>query len=212
MNDHDLEKITVSPDGGRTGGFTLIELLIAVAILAVLVTAIYATLFNVLGTREEVQAHMDRLREFRRFSAIFSREVRASYVNPSNSRSLWTGSGVKGSPHPMGSLSMTYFTYASGKPRSGDLMAVRYGAEETEDGITLYRESWNPYNGKEGIKAEVMEDIDGFNLSFFDGEKWVDSWDGAERKGPPMAVRASIDVRAVEGIKTLTTTALTMVR
>jgi len=197
---------------GRHGGFTLIELLIAIAILAVLVAAIYATLFNVLGTREDIQAHMDRLREFRRFSGRFTKEVRASYLNTLDSRTFWRGSQADKSSRPRASLSMTFFTYPSGASLSGDLMAVEYSAEDTGEGSTLYRESWNPYTGKRGERAEVMEDIDGFSASFYDGDKWVDSWDGTASKGPPEAVKVSIDIKAIEGIKTLTTTVLPMVR
>ncbi len=196
----------------REKGFTLIELLIAVAILAVVVTAIYATLFNVLSTRENVQAHMDRLREFRRFSGIFSREVRASFVSPSNTVSLWRGRGGDASSTSLASLSMTFFTYPAGKALSGDLMAVSYSAEDTEDGITLYRESWNPYTGEKGVKAEVMEDINGFGAQFYDGEKWLDSWDGEERKAVPEAVRVFINIKALEGVNTLTATVVTMVK
>jgi len=193
-------------------GFTLIELLIAVAILAVIITAIYASLFNVLSTRENVQAKMDRLREFRRFSGIFSKEVRASFFSPSNAVSLWRGRGGTPDSADSASLSMTYFTYPAGKEPSGDLMAVSYSAEATESGLTLYRESWNPYTGVKGGKAEVMEDIRGFEAQFYDGDKWVDSWDAESRKAVPLAVRISIGINALEGVKTLTATVLTMVK
>lgn len=198
--------------GRRESGFTLIELLIAVAILAVIMTAIYATLFNVLSTRENVQAHMDRLREFRRFSSIFTKEVRASFVNSSDDLSLWRGYDAGSSSAPLAGLSMTFFTYPSGRARSGDLMGVTYRSDETENGLSLYRESWNPYTGESGVKAEVMEDIKGFGVSFYDGDKWVDSWDGAARKAPPEAVRVFIKVEALTGVDTLTATVATMIR
>ncbi len=194
-------------------GFTLVELLIAVAILAVVVTAIYATLFNVLDSRESMQANMDRLRSFRRFSASFQREARASFFSPDNPVTLWQGSGGTSTTPPLASLSMTFFTYPSGQDRSGDLMAVSYSAESSEDGmITLYRESWNPYTGKHGMKAEVLEDIEGVRALFYDGAKWVDSWDGTDRKGPPQAVSLLVDIKALGGVETLSTTVLTMVK
>jgi general secretion pathway protein J len=193
-------------------GFTLMELLIAVAILAVIVTAIYATLFNVISTREDVQAKMDSMREFRRFSAIFSKETRASFFSESNNATLWRGSGGASSSESTAAISMTFFTYPSGKAASGDLMAVNYSAEETEDGTTLYREAWNPYTGEKGIKAEVMENILGFTAEFYDGSKWLDEWDGLSRKSVPEAVRVFIKIKAIEGVNTLTATVVTMVR
>jgi len=196
----------------RESGFTLIELLIAVAILAVIVTAIYATLFSVLSTRENVQAHMDRLREFRRFSAIFTKEVRASFVSSSDDVTLWSGHDGGSSTAPLAGLSMTFFTYPSATARSGDLMGITYSAEETPEGISLYRESWNPYTGERGVKAEVMEDIKGFGASFYDGSKWVDSWDGEAQKAVPEAVKVSIRVEALTGVDTLITTVATMVK
>ncbi|MFQ5427885.1 MAG: type II secretion system protein GspJ [Thermodesulfobacteriota bacterium] len=195
----------------RPGGFTLIELLIAVAILAVVVTAIYTTLFNVLSTRENLQDNMDSLRAFRRFSASFTREARASFMSPANSVSLWNGTGGNASSHTPASLSMTFFTYSSGHERSGDLMAVSYSAEETEEGMSLYRESWNPYTGQRGFRAKVMEDILGFSASFYDGEKWVDSWDGTGQKAVPAAVSLIIDIKGLGGVKTFSTTVVTMV-
>jgi len=193
-------------------GFTLIELLIAVAILAVIITAIYATLFNVISTRENVQADMDRLREFRRFSGIFSKEVRSSFASPSNLSSLWRGRGGDFSSGSTAGLSMTFFTYPSGKVSSGDLMAVSYSVEDTDNGLTLYRELWNPYTGVKGVKAEVMEDIKGFEARFYAGHKWLDSWDGEALKSPPLAVRVFIYIKALEGVNTLTATVVTMVK
>ncbi|MFQ5480236.1 MAG: type II secretion system protein GspJ [Thermodesulfobacteriota bacterium] len=210
VDNEKIKKASCTPCRGKSG-FTLVELLIAVAILAVIVTAIYATLFNVLTTRENMQANMDRLRSFRRFSTTFSREARASFFSPENSLSLWSGTATASTP-PLASISMTYFTYSSGRDRSGDLMAVSYSAENSDKGITLYKESWNPYTGERGIKAEVMEGIEGFSASFYDGDKWVDSWDGESRKGPPAAVNLTIDIKALGGVKTLSTTVLTMVK
>jgi len=196
----------------RQRGFTLMELLISVAILAVIVTAIYATLFNVISTRENVQAKMDSLREFRRFSAIFSKEARASFFSESNNATLWRGSGGASSSESTAGISMTFFTYPSGKAASGDLMAVSYSAEETEEGITLFREAWNPYTGEKGIKAAVMEDIVGFTAEFYDGSKWLGEWDSLDSKSIPEAVRVFIRIKAIEGVNTLTTTIVTMVR
>ncbi len=212
MKSQQKEKAARARPVGVEQGFTLIELLVAVSILAVLVAAIYATLFNVLGTRENVEARMERLREFRRFSAILEKEVRASYVSPSDSSSLWQGGAAQSSSLPLASFSLTYFAFPASRGLSGDLMAVRYSAEETDSGITLFRETWNPYTGSRSERAVVMEDIEGFAAAFYDGEKWVDTWDGSARKGPPVAVRAEILIKAVEGINRLTTTVVTMVR
>ncbi|MFQ5354542.1 MAG: type II secretion system protein GspJ [Thermodesulfobacteriota bacterium] len=107
---------------------------------------------------------------------------------------------------------MTFFTYPSGHERSGDLMAVSYSAEETEEGISLYRETWNPYTGQMGLKAEVMEDIKGFRARYYDGEEWADSWEGEGKKAPPSAVSLIIDTDGIGGVTTLSTTVVTMVR
>jgi type II secretion system protein J len=212
MKSQKIKKAAGSLQGGEERGFTLIELLVAVSILAVLVAAIYATLFNVLGTRESVEAQMDRLREFRRFTARLEKEVRASYVSPSDEHSLWQGSGAQSSSSPSASFSLTYYAFPLSRGPSGDLMAVSYSAEDTDNGITLFRETWNPYTGSRSGRAEVMEGIEGFEAAFYDGEKWEDTWDGAARKGPPQAVRVSILIKALEGINRLTTTVVTMIR
>lgn len=193
-------------------GFTLVELLVALAILAVIVTAIYATLFNVLSTRENIQTNIDRMRSFRRFSAIFTKEVRSSFFSPSNSLTIWQGTGGASSSLSLGSISMTFFTYPTGHARSGDLMAVSYSAAKTDRGISLFREFWNPYTGQRGEKAEVMEDIRGFRALFYNGEKWVESWDGNSEKAPPAAVNVIVDIKALGGLKTLSATVVTMVR
>jgi len=197
----------------RNSGFTLVELLVALAILAVIVTAIYATLFNVLTTRENIQSNIDRLRSFRRFSATFTQEVRSSFFIPGDSLSIWSGTGgASSTKKKLADLSMTFFTYPSGQTRSAGLMAVRYSAAKTDKGITLYRELWNPYRGKSGEKSEVMEGIRGFRALFFDGRQWVESWDGVSEKAPPAAVSVMVDIAALGGLKTLSTTVVTMVR
>ena len=60
----------------------------------------------------------------------------------------------------------------------------------------LYKRRWNPYEKEEkGYDAEVMENVERFAVSYFDGNDWVSDWDSSGKKRLPAAVKIELTLR-----------------
>jgi prepilin-type N-terminal cleavage/methylation domain-containing protein len=193
-------------------GFTLLELLVASAIGAVVIFALYLSFSSVLAGRSAIDERAERTREVERFVDAFSREVQSAYLTGANRATFFKGSLGYGAL-PSGTIEFTSINYpASGT--SGDLVAIRYSVGESEGATaSLFKEVWNPYGtGKEHVRVEVIEDIKGFDLAFYNGTSWAGAWDGALEKGAPTAVSAALKIMDRGGEKEVRTIARTMIR
>lgn len=193
----------------RNEGFTLIELLIAVAVSAIILTALYATFFSVLRAGEGAGASLDEHIRAGRFTDLFSRDIHGAYLDPDPKAS----SGFRGTPLGMGStVSFSSFTYPvlkKGFP-SSDMAGVSYFSEENGEGsLRVYREVWNPYIGGR-VRVEVLDGAKSFEIEYYNGSVWVRAWDSVlENNALPAAVRATVRLSGGEEFKAL---ARTMVR
>jgi len=196
-------------------GFTLIELLIAVSLTSILLVALYGAFFAVIKAQAYIDGALEHTMETGRFLDIFSREIRSSFFKETNSGTLFLGKreyshGATGSQLTFTAITHSYLK--EGLP-AGDLITIRYSVAEALDGaLTLYKEMWNPYTSKDGFKAEVIEDIEDFEISYFNGNDWVKTWDTTLEKRLPSAVKAVISVKQNGQIREFATIARAMTR
>lgn len=193
-------------------GFTLLELLVAMAIGSVILFALYLSFSSVLSGRSSIDERAERTREVERFVDSFSREIQSVYLSGNNRATFFKGSLGNGAL-PSGEVEFTTINYpASGI--SGDLVAIRYSVGDSEGGRpALFKEVWNPYGiGNERVRVEVVDDIRGFDLSFYNGASWAAAWDGALEKGAPSAVSATLKIMDRGAEKEVRTLARTMIK
>lgn len=175
-------------------GFTLIEVLVAVAIAALLATALYSTFFSVLRATRAVEDGLDRYADAGRFLDRLGRELRSAYLKPGDGLTFFRGEALGERPELL-------FTSFSGPGDKGSLIAVRYFMGEDELGPKLYKEVWSPYVN-ERLRAEALRDIRAFDIAFLDKE-WAGAWDSKYEQRLPRAVRAT--VRLADGAEFSTT-------
>lgn len=203
---------------GRSSGFTLMELLVAITILSVVFVALYGTFFSILGSRSVIDRELEASREMSRFADQFSREARSALFKTNNPRTAFIGQRRSVDARPLVRLTFTTAGYPlPGKENpAGDVICVRYFAEETTSGkTTLYKEAWNPYAEdakKAPVKAAIVEEIEGFDVSYFNGKDWAGTWDSSLDKRIPDAVKAVISVKYRGAAKEFTVIARTMIR
>lgn len=188
----------------RSKGFTLIELLIAVAVSAIILTALYATFFSVFRAGTVAGDALDEHIRAGRFTDLFSRDIHGAYFSPKTASSVF-----RGGPLGMGStVSLSSFTYPvlkKGFPAS-DLAGVSYFSEENGEGsLKVYREVWNSYIG-EKVKVEVLDGVKSFEIEYYDGSIWVKAWDAGLENALPIAVRATVRLSGGEEFKGLART------
>jgi len=178
--------------------------LIAVAVGAIVLTALYATFFSVFRAGSVAEAKLDEHIRAGRFTDRFGRDIHGAYLDPDDKVSEF-----RGGPHGMGSiLSFSSFTYPvlkKGYPAS-DLAGVSYSSEDDGSGaLKVYREAWNPYIG-EKVKVEILDGVRSFDIEYYNGSVWVKAWDSGLESKLPAAVRASVKLSGGEEFRSLART------
>jgi len=167
-----------------------------VAVSAVILTALYATFFSVFRAADASEAALDRKIEAGRTLDRLARDVRSAYFEPGSEETRFLAVRKDGQME----LGMAVFTRSAPEASMGDMAGVRYyvgPGSEDEEGLSLYRESWDLFM-EERARVELIGDIDGFGLEFFDGREWSGAWDSTLNGGPPKAVR--IEVALGDGV------------
>lgn len=191
---------------GDNRGFTLIEVLVAVGLTAILLAALYSTFFSVTGAGERAGKAVDNHIEAGYFLDRFAREVRSSCYRRTNALTFFNG----GRQGEAGAVTFTALTYplTTGEAPAGDLMAVNYYVRDQGGRKDLMKEVWSPFQD-ERFTVEAIEDIKGFEVSFFNGKDWSGAWDASLEGQTPKAVEARVILATGEE---LTVRARTMIR
>jgi general secretion pathway protein J len=184
----------------RDRGFTLIELLIGVALTAILLTALYGTLFTILKGGEGIEGETDNYLAAGRFTDRFSREIRAASFTPGNPLTLFRGA-LKGTASEISFTTITYPVVREEVPAS-DLTAVRYFVEAGDGSDSIVMETWDPYRG-EPFRVTVLDGVKGFDVAYYNGTGWAGAWDGELEKKLPEAVKVTVTLMEGESISSI---------
>ena len=190
-----------------TGGFTLLEVLIALALLAILSGALYATFFSLTKGRDAASSSMEGRRELRGTLDTLRMEISAAFYKGRDKRLHFVVEDRDLYGKPASTLSFTTIA----PPRSDDLpgsdmMEVSYRIADKERQLVLMRKSRDLYRTVDPLPYPQMEKLEGFLVECFDGAKWIKSWDTTLNPGLPKAVRITVMVK--EGEKSVGLTAI----
>ena len=186
----------------RNKGFTLLELLIALALFAILSTALYGTYFSLMRGRESATTGMESRRELRITLDMLRRELSSAYYNRTNKRLHFVVEDRDIFGKPASTLDFTAISApCGGSLPTSDLVTLRYQPVEKEKKIVLGRVVKDLFVTQEPARYPQMDEVEGFLVECFDGGKWVKSWDTAVNIGLPKSVRVTVRVR--EGEKTV---------
>jgi general secretion pathway protein J len=182
-------------------GFTLLEILIAIAILAVIVTMVYASFDASIKVIDGVDRDADTYRQARLILTRLSEDLSMAYKTKGNVLPEATFVGQDGvvdgrAQDTLRFTSLSHLRYLPDEPAS-DFNLLEYSLESGPDRTgwaLLRREETNLYSNSEaGSEPVVMgEGIHSFNLRYFDDKTWLDSWDPALNKGLPWVVEIEI--------------------
>jgi general secretion pathway protein J len=199
-------------------GFTLLELLVAITLTFTLLTSLYFTFLSVLRTRSMIEVELERMSGISRFLDIFSSEVRSAFYREKNHKSGFSGENDETGGRILSALTFTRFAYRAPLEgnSSGDLVRVRYAVDENNaGGLILYKEVWNPYRDVkdgESLRTEVIDGVDGFEVSYFNGRDWVKVWEADLEKRLPDAVKVTLSVRTGAEVRDFKALARPMIR
>ncbi len=167
----------------RRSGFTLVEVLVATTIGAFIALVAVATLKAVTTSAEIVDSSVSTAAELRFASRTISRDLVNMYRPKNKNDTKFIG--IAEDTGEANSSYMVFYTVSRTKARAeepeGDVYEVEYYLLADEERSVLMRRFWpNPYNEEEvepgGMLAEIAENIDVFEVRYFDGEEWSYEW------------------------------------
>lgn len=186
-------------------GFTLLEVLLAVGILSLVVTVIFAAFSGSARNVEQAEAIRDRTDLARTLIARLSDDIANAYYNPLMKETIFYGKqSTQETDKPrLDSLSLTTLTnWRTPDSRETDLWELGYRFEEKPDGsgsVMVRREKREftkdntPLEG--GIDMEITDQVKELRLRYSSGLvsagtnslAWEDAWD-SRAKGLPKVV------------------------
>ncbi len=178
-------------------GFTLVEFLIAIALSALLLTAVYFTYFSINRSIDAATENQETLETGRILSELIKKDVR----------------GIRAGQFPVIGKNEVMEGYSAGRLEfvttarlTGDRAGLRrigYAliVNDKNDRILLRKESTDLNNPLDATaKAfEVSRIVTGFQLEFYNGTDWVAEWDSTATGQAPKEIRVTIDVVDTKG-------------
>jgi type II secretion system protein J len=175
----------------RQDGFTLAEVLVASTISAFVALVAVGALKAVADSFQIVNRTGERTADVRFAAGMMARDLTNLYrdAEPRNMRLIGASQGSDYSETPY----LRFYAVGRAPARvgqpEGDLYEVEYllmqtpgleaSANEESNATVLFRRLWpNPDRDREpgGILVPMARNIDIFQMRFYDGEQWVDSW------------------------------------
>ena len=170
------------------GGFTLVEVLLAVALVAVMASLVFGSLYVTTNAIDAARANSANEQIVRSTLRLMADELS---VGESRAAGPWMGINTQREGQPADSVAFLTMGQFRGADSAKDTELVRI--VYTREGDRLLRFSRrNLYSlTDESIEqVELATKVKGFNVRYYDGKSqvWLDEWDGRGRPGTPKAI------------------------
>ncbi|TRZ54198.1 prepilin-type N-terminal cleavage/methylation domain-containing protein [bacterium] len=175
----------------RGRGFTLIELVIAIAIMSVVLAALYSSFL--LADRALVQAGASsfKLQESRAFVDTLKREIEAVRYSRDNSFCVFKMDDRDFYGRQASSLTMTTTT-----PLMKGLAKINYAIEERDGSLVITKSMVSAFSREaEENRMDLVEDIESFTLQAKYQDTWVKTWDSSLSETAPDEVKITLTMR-----------------
>lgn len=192
------------------GGFTLLEILVALALLAIIATALYGSYFTLFKGKETTIAGMEERRAIRETLDMMRRELSSAWIRPGKPLTSFLVEDRDQFGKPASRLAFTTIALPiAGGHAVSDQLAVEYAALPNGESLILKRSAQDLHKSAKPAPYPQIEMIEGFLVECSpDGTKWVKSWDSAINGTLPKAVRVTLQVtdrRSTVGYSALAT-------
>jgi general secretion pathway protein J len=171
-------------------GFTLLEVLIAVAILSIVLTALYSTFFLSSRAMEDMDESMTKLQESRKAIDILRRELESAYYNKDNDEKTF----VKILDKDLYGKQATQLEFTAFTTLRPSLSKISYYMEEKDGKRTLFKKIGSSFGKEESEGADIIEDLEEFTIEAKYQDKLVKTWDSGITKKMPDEIKISLSV------------------
>jgi len=166
----------------KNKGFTLVEVLVASTIGAFIALVAVGTLRAITTSSEMVENNISAAAEVRFASSMIATDLVNIYRDKNKENTKFIGLTEQSQ---QGNISyLVFYTVNRTKARvdqpEGDVYEVEYYLLKDEEKSVLMRRLWPNPDQEEteprGILTVLAENIDAFEVRYFDGEDWFDEW------------------------------------
>ena len=172
---------------GREAGFTLMEIVIAVAILSVVLAAIYSTFFLSHRAIEGMDESMLKLQESRKAIDVLRCELDASYYERTDASTSLRIADRDVYGKQASQLSFT--TFSTLRP---GLSRISYYIEEKDGRLNLLKKIESRYSKEESEGVDIIEDLEGFTIEAKYNDQWIKTWDTDINRNKPEEIRIGL--------------------
>jgi prepilin-type N-terminal cleavage/methylation domain-containing protein len=176
---------------GRDKGFTLIEVLISIAIMAMVLIALYSTFALANRALFNVDQSLVKLQEARAFVDTLKREIESAFYSKDNSYCVFKLDDRDFYGRQTSSLTVT-----SSSPLIKGLSNINYTVEERKGILVITKNMVSALSqSAENNKMDLLEDIESFTLQAKYQNAWVKTWDSSLTKITPDEVKIILTIR-----------------
>jgi general secretion pathway protein J len=177
--------------GGQGGGagLTLIEVLIAVAILSIVLTAIYSTFFLSYKAIDGMDESMLKLQESRMAIDILKRELDSTFYRGNDTNTL-----LKIQDRDINGKQASQLTFTTFSPLRPGLSMISYYIENKDGKLNLFKKLGLPYGKEETEGFDIIEDLEAFTVEVLYNDRWVKTWDTDVTKSIPGEIRIGLSI------------------
>ena len=176
-----------------SGGFTLIEVLVALAILTVVLGAVYSTFFLSHRAVDGLDDTMAKLQETRKTLDIMRRELESVFYSGSSE-----GSILKIEDRDYYGKNATTISFTAFSNFRPGLSLITYRIQEDDGKMTLVKNVKSPYMKTTAEDVELIEDVVGFSAEVRRQNQWIKTWDTEINRQVPDEIRITLSVPVKE--------------
>jgi len=170
-------------------GFTLLEVLIAVAIISVVLIAIYSTFMLSHRAIEGMDESLLKNLETRKAIDILKRELDATVYKGSDALTL-----LKIQDRDIYGKQAAQLTFTTFSPLRPGLSKISYYIEENDGKLSLFKKVSSPFDTEKTEGVDIIEGLESFTVEALYNNTWVKTWDTDITMGVPDEIRISISV------------------
>jgi prepilin-type N-terminal cleavage/methylation domain-containing protein len=176
---------------GRDKGFTLIEVLISIAIMAMILIALYSTFALANRALFDVDQSLVKLQEARAFVDTLKREIESTFYSKDISYCVFKMDDRDFYGRQTSSLTVT-----SSSPLIKGLANINYAVEERNGILVITKSMVSALSqATENSRMDLLEDIESFTLQAKNQNAWVKTWDSSLTKITPDEVKIILTIR-----------------
>ena len=196
----------------------MVEVLVASTIGSFIALVAVGSLRVIIGGSEAVEDNINSAAEVRFAANMIAKDLINFYRDKDYSNTRFIGT-VEDMDDGTSTSYIVFYTLGRTKARvdqpEGDIYEVEYYLTKDEDESALMRRLWpNPHEELEpgGILTVIAENIEVFNIQYFDGEEWADEWPEEIQSLPQLAEITIVAKQSGRGIPPMESVLVNFVR